>query len=216
MIVKSFCVNMMHENTYVVSDATRECVIIDCGCREEAERDALAGYIAGEGLSVRRLLCTHLHLDHTFGNEFVLDRYGVRAEANEGDRPLVEMIHYQAVAFGLGDDEAHVPTPDFTLHDGAEIRFGETTLRVVGTPGHSPGGVSLWCESEGVIFSGDSLLKGAYGATNLPGGRLKKLRRSIMERLFALPSDTVVSPGHGEPTTIGAERESNPILTVDN
>lgn len=212
MVVKRFCVNMMHENTYVVSDETGECVIIDCGCREQGERDALAQYVEQEGLSVRRLLCTHLHLDHTFGNEFILERYGIRAEANAGDRPLVEMIHYQAVAFGLGDDEARVPPPDFTLCDGAEVRFGATTLKVVGTPGHSPGGISLWCESEGVLFSGDSLLKGAYGATNLPGGRQKKLRRSIVERLFTLPGETVIYPGHGEPTTISAERTSNPIL----
>lgn len=212
MTIKSFCVNMKHENTYVVYDDTRECVIIDCGCFGLHELYELTTFIDGHGLKVKHLLCTHFHLDHTFGNDFVWFRYGVRAEANEADRILCELMHYQAVAFGLDEDKLNIPSPAYTLADGATISFGHCTLKVVTTPGHSPGGVCLYDEKNGVLFSGDTLLKSGYGATNLPGARLSKLYKSITDKLFSLPDSVVVYPGHGATTTIGAEKASNPIL----
>lgn len=213
--IKCFCVNMMRENTYVVSDGTGECVIIDCGCRGEEEKEALAGYIAANGLKPVRLLCTHFHLDHIFGNQFVLETYGLRAEIGPADRILSEMQHYQAVAFGLGEEDAQAPEPLLTLEDGSLVTFGETELAVLATPGHSPGGVSFYSAKDCVVFTGDTLMRDAYGAVNLPGGRLSKIHKSITERLFALPDDTRVLPGHGEETTIGAEKETNPILKAD-
>lgn len=210
--IKVFRVNMMGENTYVVNDETKECVIIDCGCYEQAEKDALAGYIEEEGLKPVRLLCTHFHLDHVFGTQFILDRYGLRAEISPRESQLAEMQHYQAVAFGLDDSAAQSPQPLLTLNDGDAVRFGNTELTVIATPGHSPGGVSFYSERDGVVFTGDTLFRGTYGAVNLPGGRLSKLVRSIKERLFVLPPETVVYPGHGGETTIGVEKEVNPIL----
>lgn len=213
--IKQFRVNMMNENTYVVSDETRECVIIDCGCREQAEKDALADYISAEGLKPMHLLCTHFHLDHIFGNQFILDKYGLEAEINPGDRILSDMIHYQAVAFGLGEEDAQAPIPQLTLEDGSRVTFGKSEFTVILTPGHSPGGVTLYSEKEGIAFTGDTLMKGAYGAVNLPGGRLSKIYKSITERLFTLPDETRVYAGHGEETTIGAERVGNPILQAE-
>lgn len=211
MNIKSFCFNMMYENTYVVYDDTKECIIIDCGCNNDDEREELASFISSKGLTVKHLLCTHFHLDHTFGNAFAQQRFNVTAEVNEGDRILAEMIHYQAVAFGLSDDEIDVPTPVFTLSDGAVINFGNTSLTVITTPGHSPGSISLYFEKEGVLFSGDTIMKGAFGAVNLPGGRLPKLFKSITQKIFALPEQTVIYPGHGGPTTVGEEKTTNPI-----
>lgn len=209
--VNIFCVNMMHENTYVVNDETGECVIIDCGCHEQAEKDALADYIGSQNLKPVRLLCTHFHLDHVFGNQFVLDQYGLKAEINAGDRLLAEMRHFQAVAFGIDDASAQIPDPLQTLNDGDKIGFGDSELTVITTPGHSPGGVSFYSAKDGVVFTGDTLFKGTYGAVNLPGGRLSKLAKSITEKLFNLPEDTLVYPGHGMETTIGAEKDTNPI-----
>lgn len=210
--IKVFRVNMMAENTYVVNDETKECVIIDCGCYEQAEKDALADYIDKEGLKPVRLLCTHFHLDHVFGTQFVLDKYGLRAEISPRESRLADMQHYQAVAFGLDETAAQSPQPLLTLNDGDKVKFGGTELTVIETPGHSPGGVSFYSEKDGVVFTGDTLFRGTYGAVNLPGGRLSKLVKSIKERLFTLPADTVVYPGHGGETSIGVEREGNPIL----
>ncbi len=213
--IKTFCVNMMHENTYVVSDDSGECVIIDCGCYDDVEREELASYIDSCGLKPQRLLCTHFHLDHVFGIKFIKERYGLDAEINPADHLLHEMAHFQAIAFGLGDSVEELPAPKQTLDDGVEIKFGNTTFTVIATPGHSPGGISLYCQSENIVFTGDTLFYGTYGAVNLPGGRLKKLYRSITEKLFTLPGETIVYPGHGQTTTIGDESKTNPILLVD-
>ena len=210
--IKSLTVNMKAENTYVVSDRTGECIIIDCGCKTPEEEEALREYVRSEGLKVRRLTCTHFHLDHTFGNAFVEREYGVVAEASEADHLLAEMIDYQLIAFGIEEVGIVIPIPSYTMVDGAKVKFGETEFEVIATPGHSPGGVSFYCHAEGVLFSGDTLMKGAVGATNLPGGRKTKLVKSI-QRLFELPDETVVYSGHGAPTTIGEEKRSNPIAS---
>lgn len=209
--IATFCVNMMHENTYVFSDDTKECVIIDCGCFEQEEKEALAAYIDENGLTPKHLLCTHFHLDHVFGNQFILDKYGLQAEVNSGDHLLYELQRLQAVAFELDDSAAHTPKPSMNLDDSKIIKFGNTEIKVISTPGHSPGGVSLYCESEKVVFTGDTLFNGTYGAVNLPGGRLSKLYKSITEKLFLLPEETIVYPGHGAETDIKMEKATNPI-----
>ncbi len=211
MTIKCFCFNMMSENTYVVYDDTKECAIIDCGCNDDEERNALDSFISANGLNVKHVLCTHFHLDHTFGNAYALERYKVQAEANESERILAEMVHYQAVAFGLADDEINIPTPLFTLSDGAEVTFGNTSLKVIATPGHSPGSISLYSAKESLLFSGDTIMRGAFGAVNLPGGRLPKIVKSITQKIFALPEETVIYPGHGPTTTVGQEKATNPI-----
>lgn len=210
--VNVFCVNMMRENTYVVSDETKECVIIDCGCYEQAEKDALADFISSQGLKPVRLLCTHFHLDHVFGTQFILDKYGIHAEINPKESLLADMQHFQAVAFGLDEAAAQSPQPLQTLNDGDKVKFGNSELTVISTSGHSPGGISFYSERDRIVFTGDTLFRGTYGAVNLPGGRLSKLVKSIKEKLFTLPPDTIVYPGHGLETTIGSEKETNPIL----
>ena len=214
--IKCFSVNMMRENTYVVSDGSGECIIIDCGCYDEDEKAALADYINSQQLKPVRLICTHFHLDHVFGNAFILDKYGIEAEINPADRLLSEMQHFQAVAFGLDESAAQSPNPLLTLEEGVIVKFGNTEFQVITTPGHSPGGIALYSEKEKTVFTGDTLFRGTYGAVNLPGGRLSKLYKSITTKLFTLPDDTTVYPGHGLPTTIGEEKLTNPILLAGN
>lgn len=212
MQVKGFCFNIKKENTYVVYDQSGECVIIDCGCQTEVEQNELAQFIVSNSLKPKRLICTHFHLDHVFGNSFIEQTYGLKAETSEAERPLSEMMHYQLVAFEIADEDGLIPTPLFSLREGETVEFGNSSLSIISTPGHSPGGLAFYSAKDGILFSGDTLMRGEFGATNLPGGRLPKLVKSIEEKLFPLPDNTVVYAGHGEPTTIGAEKASNPIL----
>ncbi len=212
MNVKCLTVNMKQENTYVLSSPTRECIIIDCGCKEESERNQLSSYITENSLTPVRLLCTHAHLDHMFGAAYVRETYGIRAQCSHADHILVDMAHFQAVAFALDDSEAVIDEPEYTLTDNLIIPFANTEIHVLATPGHSPGGVSFYLPAEKILFSGDTLFRHDVGATNLPGARRAKLLSSI-RRLFTLPDDVVVYSGHGLPTTIGEEKVSNPIVS---
>ncbi|MBP5419124.1 MAG: MBL fold metallo-hydrolase [Bacteroidales bacterium] len=213
MDVKRFVFNPQHVNTYVVSDETRECVIIDCGCYDEAEQEQLAEYIRTNNLLPRHLLVTHLHLDHIFGNAFIKRTYGIAPEASKEDEYLLELAHYQTLAFCLDDDKLEVVPVGSHLTDGQEVKFGNSALKVLFTPGHSAGGVSLYAEREGLLFSGDTLMREAVGTHRLPKGNKDALRSSIVNTLFALPDDTQVLPGHGEATTIAHEKEHCPVLT---
>lgn len=213
MQVKCFTMSSYHENTYIIYDDTNECVLIDCGCQTFTERLLLTNFIETHNLKIRRLLCTHCHLDHTIGNAFFSYRYSVRPEANENDRRLAEMTNYQAMALGI-DEEIDDFSPIYTLEDNAIIPFGNSVLQVIHTPGHTPGSVCLYSSKEKFIISGDTLMKGSVGATNMPGGRPKTLRRSIETRLFTLEDDVLVYPGHGETTTIGEERQNNQFETA--
>ena len=205
MEIKKFTVNSYKENLYVLYDETKECVIIDCGCQTIAERFMVIDFIENHGLRPQRLLCTHYHLDHVMGNAFVSSRYGIAPEVNVGDKRLVRILGYQAMALGIDVKIDETLIPAFSLDDGVEIRFGMSRLKVIHTPGHSPGGVSFYSRAEKILISGDTLMKHSCGATNLPGGKAEALEAS-MERLFMLPSDVIVYPGHGDTTTIGAER----------
>ena len=214
MNIKCFTVNMHKENTYLVwDDATKDCIIIDCGCYSQQELYSLSVFMECHGLHPRHLLCTHFHLDHTFGNEFLWYRYSLRAQANYGDHLLAEMVHYQAIAFGIDDKDLNPPTPLYDLVQGHEVRVGNVRFVVLETPGHTPGGVCFYSEQEGVLFSGDTLMRRSTGSTKMPGGKHSKLVKSVTEVLFSLPDATVVYPGHGEPTTIGEEKVYNPILS---
>lgn len=205
MEIKKFTVNSYNENVYVIWDETKECVIIDCGCQTISERFTVVDFIENHGLRPQRLLCTHYHLDHVMGNDFVANRYGMAPECNIGEKRLARIIGYQAIALNLDVKIDESIKPAFSLDDGAEVRFGMSRLKVIHTPGHTPGGVAFYSRAERFLISGDTLMKHSFGATNLPGGKEDALKASI-EKLFELPEDVVVYPGHGENTTIGHER----------
>ena len=211
MNVKCITVNFMKENTYVVYDETGECVIIDCGCSNESENEELSRFIQENNLKPKRLLCTHFHLDHIFGNKFIKEKYGLDAEVCEADHLLYDMIHYQFVAFSMDESSVEIPEPKYNISEGDLISFGNSTLEVIATPGHSPGGVSYYSAEDGILFSGDTLMYHATGATNLPGSRKAKLIKSIEDKLYKLPDITKVYAGHGNGTTIGEEKTNGTI-----
>ncbi len=215
--IKKFTVNPVEENTYVASDDTREAAIIDCGCFTAAEWARVKGYIEAEGLRPVLLLNTHLHFDHCLGNRFATHDYNLLCRAARADHGLYGRIAAQAAMF-LGDLFARQLDTRFTallgapLLDGETLRLGSHELRVVSTPGHSPGGVCFYCEAERTLFSGDSLFRGSIGRTDLTGGNYRDLVASLTERVLCLPDDTRVLPGHGPETDIGYERSFNPYL----
>lgn len=211
--VARFVMKQFNENAYILFDETGECILVDCGSKEDDECNQLVAFIDEHHLKVKRLLCTHFHLDHMLGNVFFGQRYGVKPEVNPNDQRLVTIIDYQAMALNF-TEKIETGDPQFTLEDGVEVIFGNTTLKVMHTPGHSPGSICLYCETDHILISGDTLMKGAIGSTSLPGGRKKAIARSV-EALLQLPAETVVYPGHGDSTTIGDEVANNLLAATE-
>jgi glyoxylase-like metal-dependent hydrolase (beta-lactamase superfamily II) len=211
MTIKTFTFNPFQENTYIIHDETKEAVIIDAGCFSDAEKRVLKNYIEENKLKLKRVINTHLHIDHQFGNKFVFDTFGITPEASADDTFLLENIVNQTRSFGLHLEEAAQALGGY-IKDNQEIKVGNVTLTALSVPGHSPGGIAFYSKKEGVLFSGDVLFQGSIGRTDLPGGNYSTLIRSIKERILPLPDSTVVYTGHGTSTTIGEEKKNNPFL----
>lgn len=210
--VKRFVTNMFAENTYVVSDSlTQEAAVIDAGMLFDDEWQEFDAYIADKRLKVTHLLNTHLHIDHLFGVAEAVRRYGVGLSASSADSFLSDRVEQQAAMFGIRRKMEQIKI-EHPLADGDEIRLGNSTLKVIATPGHSLGGICFYSADDGLLFSGDSLFQTGIGRTDLPGGDYATLIHSITDRLLTLPDDTKVLPGHGPSTTIAQERQYNPFL----
>lgn len=209
MKIRRLTFNVKNENTYILYDETGECMIIDCGCFTSQEQYILAQYIESHNLRPRRIVNTHLHLDHICGNGFVHRRYGIRPEAHKADEYLLEIVHYQSLALGIDEEGMEMTDVDCHFTGGETITFGNQELVVINTPGHSPGGISLYCAKHKALFTGDTLFREDMGMYRLPGGDQQQLVNSIKQTLFSLPPDTVVYPGHGEITTIAHEIANN-------
>ena len=212
MNIQRFEVNPLQENCYVVSDDSRECVIIDCGAYYDEESIAIDNYLRKQQLKPVHLLATHGHLDHNFGNAHLFRQYGLKVEICAGDQQLVERLPQQAAAlFGMeiSDDQ---PPVGRLLNDGDTITFGQHTLQVIQTPGHSHGSCLFYCKEEGVVFSGDTLFRMSIGRTDFPEGSWQQMEQSLAKIAGTLPKDTVVYPGHGPQTTIADELQYNPYL----
>ena len=210
--IQRFEVNPLQENCYVVSDDSRECVIIDCGAYYDEESIAIDNYLRKQQLKPVHLLATHGHLDHNFGNAHLFRQYGLKVEICAGDQQLVERLPQQAAAlFGMeiSDDQ---PPVGRLLNDGDTITFGQHTLQVIATPGHSHGSCLFYCKEEGVVFSGATLFRMSIGRTDFPEGSWQQMEQSLAKIAGTLPKDTVVYPGHGPQTTITDELQYNPYL----
>jgi hydroxyacylglutathione hydrolase len=211
MILEVRAVHPFFKNGYVVGcEETRDAVLIDPG----DEVDQLLEAVKTHGLQVRYILLTHAHLDHITGVGRAKAALGVPVGLHQADHFLYEGVVQQGRAFGF-EVEAQ-PAVDFFYEPDATMTFGRYKAHVRHTPGHCPGGVCLAVAREGSIetalFVGDTLFAGSIGRTDLPGGDMTTLLRSIQDVLFTYPDDSVVYSGHGEPTTIGRERRTNPFL----
>ena len=209
--IERFICNPIRENTYVVSDETNECVIVDCGVYFPEERKAVVSYIRDNKLTPKHLIATHGHIDHNFGNNTIFDEFGLKVEAHVDEKPLMESLPEQAEQFCHIELEYEMPAVGRYLSASDVIQFGNHTFTILETPGHSPGGVFYYCKEENVAFSGDTLFQHSVGRTDLQGGSMFLLIQSL-RTISQLPDQTKILPGHGEATTIGEEETSNPYL----
>jgi len=206
LIIRTLLVGLIPANCYLIGDEkTQKGAVIDPG----GDPDAILAAINSEGLTIQYVLNTHAHFDHVAANQALRAATGGLLALHPADKELL-IAGGGAAWFGLPSmSTAH---PDLDLTDGQELPVGELRLEVLHTPGHSPGHVAFYHASEGVLFAGDTLFHNGIGRTDLPGGDYPTLMASIRSRLLALPDETVVYPGHGPATTIGAERRHNPFL----
>lgn len=203
--------NPFQENCYIVYDDTKECVIFDPGCFSEAEKRQLGTFVETNGLKPVRLINTHCHLDHVFGNAFVAETYQLELEAHRGEVPVLQAVPMVCRQYGIPlPDES----PEITrfIKDNDVIEFGNTKLQALLTPGHSPASLSFYCAKDRFVIAGDVLFLESIGRTDLPGGDMHTLLQSIKTKLFPLGDDVAVHPGHGPDTSIGYEKVHNPFL----
>ena len=210
--VKKFVCNPLQENTYVVSDDSRECVVIDCGAFFDDERKAIVSYINTQQLKPVRLLCTHGHFDHIFGCDTIFDAFGLQPEVHSDDAYLTDDINAQVKQMLGTDLQLQMPAVGHYLADGEVIAFGHHQLKVLHTPGHTPGGVVFYCEQERTAFSGDTLFRMSIGRTDFEKGSYEQIIDSLHNVIAKLPADTTVYTGHGPLTVVGEEVAMSPYF----
>ncbi len=210
-IVVCLTYNPFLENTYLVYDETKECIIFDPGCYSKEEKRHLSQQIRELELKPVRLINTHCHIDHVFGNQYVAETYNLDLETHSGELPVLKMVPQVCQLYGIPNYEES-PEPKIYLDEGDEIRFGNTVLHAIYTPGHSPASLSFLNKEDHYLIAGDVLFHESIGRTDLPGGDHATLINSIKEKLLPLGDHIVVYPGHGEETTIGHEKKHNPFL----
>lgn len=210
-LVAKFTFNPFQENSYVVYDETKECIIIDPGCFTQNEKDQLVDFIEKNDLKPTRLINTHCHLDHIFGNRFVAEKYNLELEIHKGEIPVLEAAPMVSKNYGIPFPEPSPPASKF-LEEGDLIQFGNTELDVLFTPGHSPASISFFCKKDKYLIAGDVLFQGSIGRTDLPGGDFATLITVIKNKFLPLGDDVKVYAGHMGETTIGIERMTNPYL----
>ena len=209
--IEKFTFNPFQENSYVVSGPDGSAVIIDPGCATSAEKQALSAYISTNNLQVKALLSTHCHIDHVLGNAYVLRTYPVDYYIHKLDLPVLAAAERSAQVYGIEGFERS-PQPNHFLEDKQILTFGAIELQVIFGPGHAPGHVAFYSPADALVISGDILFQGSFGRVDLPGGDIEVLKKTIKERFFTLPDETIIYCGHGPNTSIGKEKTSNYIL----
>ncbi|MBN2348876.1 MAG: MBL fold metallo-hydrolase [Bacteroidales bacterium] len=209
--LKVFVFNDFQENSFVLWDHSKSCIIIDPGCSNNAEYKLLESFISENGLKPEMLINTHCHIDHILGNKWAVEKYNIQSYAHNGDLPVFDQAEEYARMFGLTFEPP--PVIQNFLEDNQSLHFGNSELKIIHVPGHSQGSIALYAEAEKFIIVGDVLFRGSIGRTDLPGGNYNTIIQSIKTRLLTLPGNTVVYPGHGPVTTIKNEHDTNPFLT---
>jgi hydroxyacylglutathione hydrolase len=211
--VKTFIFNAFQVNTYLLYDETKECVIIDAACYPEFEKNQLQAFIDENELKPVKLLNTHCHIDHILGNICVFRKFGLKPVIHKSGLPFLEKAKEHAWGFGFELEE--VIQPESYIKEGSKIKFGNSEIDVIYTPGHADGSVCFISHEKKAVFVGDVLFKDSIGRTDLPTGDYKTLIENIDQKLFTLPEDYIVYPGHGDQTTIKQEKEENPYVGGD-
>ncbi len=208
--VKAFTFSPVQENTYVLYNDKGNAFIIDPGCYFEEERDTLAQFLQQNKLQPVKLLNTHCHLDHVFGNKWIYETFGLELHLHTAEQQVLAFAPTSGLMWNLPFDNYNGPF--HFLNAGDELILDEDQLTVLFAPGHAPGHVCFYCKAQGFVIGGDVLFRESIGRTDLPGGNHETLLNSIRTQLFTLPDETVVYSGHGPTTTIGYEKKNNPYL----
>jgi glyoxylase-like metal-dependent hydrolase (beta-lactamase superfamily II) len=208
--IKSFTFNPFAENTYLLYDETKEALVIDPGCYEKQEKGELLDFITKNDLSPVKLINTHCHIDHVLGNAFVKSTFDIPLWYHEEEEAVLQAVSSYAANYGFAQYQPS--KADHYIREGEWIKFGNTQLLSIWVPGHSPGHLVFYHEESASCIGGDALFQGSIGRTDLPGGDHETLIRSIRQKLFALPDEVLVYPGHGPSTRIGDEKETNPFV----
>ncbi len=205
-------VNPFGENLYILWDeATREAVVVDPGMMRDGEREMVTRFIDGHRLSVKHILLTHLHVDHITSARWLADKTGADVCGSPLDAQLGQELPEQVAHFRI-NVEVEPLTVDRDLTGGDTVQLGDETIQVLHVPGHSPGGLAFYLPQSALLISGDTIFNGSVGRTDLWGGDMAQLINSIREKVFTLPDETVIAPGHGPTTTVGDEKRFNPFL----
>ena len=208
--IKSFVFSPIQENTYILYNEANECAIIDPGCYFDNEKEQIAAFVEKMKLKPVLLLNTHCHLDHVFGNKFIAEKYDLVLHLHEKEKAVLDFAPASGLMYNMPFDNY---TGDFVfLNEGDEVKLGDDALKVLLTPGHSPGSLSFYDQADGFVISGDALFKNSIGRTDLPGGDYDTLISQIKQKLLTLPGETLVYSGHGPVTNIGDEKRGNPFL----
>jgi hydroxyacylglutathione hydrolase len=210
--VECFVFNMFYENTFVVYDDSKKCAVIDPGCYDQKERNELKKFIENKGLEPVLLLNTHCHVDHVFGNRFVAETWKLKLAIPDGEQLVLESLPKVAQMYAIPNVQQS-PDPEILFMEGDIFELGNTQMKVISAPGHSPAGACFYFENEKILIAGDVLFEDSIGRTDLPGGDYDTLIRNIKNKLLILDDDVIVYCGHGNSTTIGRERRQNPFLT---
>jgi glyoxylase-like metal-dependent hydrolase (beta-lactamase superfamily II) len=209
--IQSFTFNGFKENTYVLFDESKKCIIIDPGCYEQNEKLELERFIVDNELEPVKLINTHCHIDHVLGNRFVAEKWSLDLEMHELDLPTLHSVKDYCQLYGFHNYEES-PEPSTFLKEGDKMHFGNSSLDVLFTPGHAPGHIVLYSNEQHFVIGGDVLFQMSIGRTDLPGGDYDTLINSIKDKLLPLDEQTKVYSGHGPSTTIGYEKTNNPFL----
>jgi glyoxylase-like metal-dependent hydrolase (beta-lactamase superfamily II) len=208
--IRVFEFNSLQENTYLLFDRTREAIIVDAGCYQDHEVELLTGFISANDIKVKKYVNTHLHVDHMMGVPKLKRKYDVPWLAHEADTFLLETAKEQAAMLDM--KLGRVPRPNRFTKDGDEIQFGNSRLKVIHVPGHTPGSIALFSPVQKFVIVGDLIFQGGIGRTDLPGGNSDEIMKSITGKVLTLGEGVKIFSGHGPATSVKQERANNPFL----
>ena len=212
MLTKAFTFNPVGENTYIIWDEeTLEAAIIDAGMSNNRENSAVSQFITENNLQLKYALQTHMHFDHIWGLSYIKEKFGLSPLCHKAEDSIYADVPEMTSMFRLSMNW-NLPTVERYIDEGEDIQLGNTAIKVLYTPGHTPGGLSFYIESAKTIFTGDTLFQGSIGRTDLPGGNLQQEIESIKNKIITLPAETIIYSGHGPKSNVGWELRNNPYL----
>ena len=202
------------ENVYLLwNEMSKHALVIDPGMMSGEERDAITHFIEEQNLVIKQVLLTHCHVDHIASARWIAQHYQVTIAASEADAPLANALEEQVQRFHLRLDASPLSIDQY-LHEGDSLMLDDEEIKVIETPGHTPGGLVFYVANASIAFTGDSIFMGSVGRTDLPGGNMQQLINALRDKVLTLPDETVLAPGHGPTTTVAQEQAHNPFLQL--